>query len=762
MKYNIKDGDLIITPNYVKKELLKEISKQKKIINCKFIDKNTLKKILFETYDEIGIYRVMKEFKLKCEVAKEYLNNIHINYKEINKIRKYLNEEKLLIKSKNNLHNYKRVIIYGYKDIEPYILDKLNIKVIHINPSEEIFTHTAHEFKSQTDEIVYVAEKIAEKLKDVNPEKIKLVLPSSEYKVEVKRIFKMFNIPLNIDDNIKIYSSKTVKDFIDNLKRTKDIKKSLETLPKNDIYNEIVDQVNKLYKIKKVDDIYIEILENKLKGISIKKEYIDGAIDVISFEDIHSKSNYYYILGFNQNVIPKLFNDNELVPDKIKRQLGMFTSVEKNKLEKEKVKNIITTYPNIYISYKLEDKFSSYYPSSMIKDLNIEVIENDNPKLKYSNEYNRILLSELLDDYINYGEKDRRLYSLYSTYKDINYRTYNNQFKNINSKTLNTYLKYPLNLSYTSINNYFLCPFKFYIENILKLNKITDDFNIIIGSLVHYVLENMYEKDFDIDTYFKTYLKDIELSPRNTFFINKIKDIIKEDIEVIKQQDNNSKFREKITEKKITIDKGNDVHFTGIIDKISKLNDYIIITDYKTGSNISNLEGIDEGLNLQLPTYIYLIKRGLNKDYKIAGFYLQKLIHLKPLDKDEDTLNNLKLNGYTINDEDIIKKIDKTYENSKVIKGMKKTKSEFYRYTKLIEESEIEKIENIVDKNIDKVIKAIKDGKFQIEPKKVDRENISCKYCRYKDLCYVKEDNIKYLKLKSLKEIVGDENASMD
>lgn len=753
MKYDIKDGDLIITPNHIKEEILKEISKNKKIINCKFMTLNKLKEYLFKTYDDYTIYKVMKKYNLKYKIAKEYLDNIY--FKDVISMNNYLKENNLLIKK--TFPNFKRIIIIGYKTLEPYILDRLKMNVQYLNTKEEKYIHQVHEFNNQTDEIVYIAEKIIENLKEVTPNQIKLVIPNSEYIVEVQRIFKMLNIPLNIKNNSKIYSSKTVRDFIDVLKKTKDMNTSLELITKNEIYNTIIDIINKLYKIKNVDDTYIEILENKLKETSQKNQYKEGAIDVIPFEDIHSKNNFYFILGFNQNIIPKIFSDDDLLPDKEKKHLGMFTSIEKNKLEKEKVKDILTTYPNIYISYKLEDKFSTYYPSSMIKDLNLEVIKGREPKLKYSNEYNKILLSILLDDYINYGEKDKRLYPLCSTYKDIEYKTYSNEFKKISN--LKQYLPKPFNLSYTSINNYFLCPFKFYIENVLKLSKITDDFPILIGSLVHYTLQNMYEKDFDIDTCFNTYLKNVDISPRQEFFIKKIKNILKEEIKVIKIQDNNSKFKEIINEKKITIDKGNNITFTGIIDKISKLDDYIIITDYKTGSNMSNLEGIDEGLNLQLPSYIYLIKKGLNRDYKIAGFYLQKLLHSKQLDKDIDITENLKLNGYTINDEKIINKIDKTYENSKTIKGMKKTKTGFYKYAKLIEESEIEKIENIVEENIEKVIKGVEEGYFPIKPKKVKRKNISCKYCKYQDLCYYKEDDIKYLKLKPLKEIVGDQNA---
>ena len=52
----IKDGDLIIAPNHIKIDILKEISKKKKIINCKFMTIEEFKRRNFETYDEKSIY----------------------------------------------------------------------------------------------------------------------------------------------------------------------------------------------------------------------------------------------------------------------------------------------------------------------------------------------------------------------------------------------------------------------------------------------------------------------------------------------------------------------------------------------------------------------------------------------------------------------------------------------------------------------------------------------------------------------------------
>ena len=749
---NIEKYDLIITQNHIKEEILKKASEEKKLIKTKFMSLDDFKNTMYPTYDERSIYHLMKNHNIKYTLAKEYLENIFIDENKINIYRSELEKENLLI---HKTFNYKHIIVIGYDNIEPYIKEKLDkLKAEYLIQKSEAKTPIVYEFDSSEEELVYVCEKIIEDLKQTNIENMYLVVPNEDYKIEINRIFKLYNIPLDINNNQTIYSTKTGQDFLKTLKETKNIEEALNKTPKNETYNQIINILNKYIFIKEIDKTYIEIIENELKQTNIKTKEIEGALKVINIDEIYEKNKYYYILGFNQNIIPKIHEENGIIIDKIKKQNKMFTSTLKNKIEKEKIKKILN-YPNIYISYKLKDNFNSYYPSSLIEDLNLEV-KKEKPKLTNSNKYNKLYLSTLLDDYINYNEENENINYLYPTYDNIYYKSYDNQFKIQNKEIIKEYLNKDLTLSYTSINNYFLCPFKFYIENILKLNKIENTFPILIGNLFHHILQNLYNEDFNLDTIFTNYLKDKELSPKETFFIRKLKEVIKEDIEVIKMQDNQTNFKAKQTEKRITLQKTKNIKFTGIVDKISELDNYIIITDYKTGTPNTTLDNIEDGLNMQLPVYIYLIKNGLDKEKQIVGFYLQKLINKSYTE--EDTINNLKLNGYTIESENLIEKIDNTYEDSKIIKGMKKSKTGFYKYTKLITQKEIDKIEEITESNIDKVIKAIKETDFKINPKRLNNELISCKYCKYKDLCFYKEEDITNLKQKPFKEI-GDENA---
>ena len=65
---------------------------------------------------------------------------------------------------------------------------------------------------------------------------------------------------------------------------------------------------------------------------------------------------------------------------------------------------------------------------------------------------------------------------------------------------------------------------------------------------------------------------------------------------------------------------------------------------------------------------------------------------------------------------------------------------------KILDDIKIDKLYNIVDKNIDKAIDNIVNANFKINPKRIDNVNVGCLYCPYKDICYMTEKDIEDLK----------------
>lgn len=772
MLESIKDNSIVITTNNIKNNILLSMSKNKIIKNIKFMNILEFKNNYYGTIDNNAIYYVMKKYSYSYDVTKNYLNNIFYKYDVLTSLYNDLLDNNLLVFNKhfkNELIN-KNIYVIGYDDIDTYLKsDLLNLNAIFLNNYENNnYIHDVLEFNSQSEEINYIAiDIINNHINELN--KTYLVNVSTSYETELKRIFNLYNIPININSKESIYSLFDIQLFINNLKDTYDLVSSIELIKDNNIKNKVIDIINK-YDIDNVDDIFINIIINDIKHTYKDNDIYDNAINVISFDDMIDLNSNYYILNFNQGVIPKVFHDDDLISDEIKKKLGINTSLDKVLNYKNKIINILNNYKNLTITYKLKDNYSEYMKSPLIDELNLNILKVNNNDYKYSNNYNRLVLGEYLDEYFKFNILNDNLSNLYATYNDINYLTYNNDFKTVDYNLLKEYLNNKINLSYSSLNNYFHCAFKYYINNILKLDKFEDTFQTLIGNLYHFVLSKMYEDNFELKACYDEFLKDKVLSNKERFFLSKLYIELESIVEVIKYQDSKSDFKNVLTEKYVSIDKSTDINinFVGFIDKIkyTEINNtkYISIIDYKTGSVDTSLDNINYGFNLQLPIYIYLIK-SVDNQSRIVGFYLQKILNNKKINTDnlkQDLYKDLKLIGYTIDDEEIISKFDHTYENSEVISSLKLTSKGFAKYSKLIKEEDINKIIEIVNNHINEVISKIKSGDFKINPKRINNELIGCKFCKYKDLCFKKEENIIDLKHTSIISILGGEDDGMD
>ena len=124
------------------------------------------------------------------------------------------------------------------------------------------------------------------------------------------------------------------------------------------------------------------------------------------YKQTFSNDEYVFVLGFNQDALPKMEKDIAFINDAAKEEVSLYTTNYLNKRNKQLVEYILSNIKNLYLSYKLASPFSSFYKSSLVTDLNLEIIR---PKLNYnySNLHNKLLLGEKIDSYIKYGEKDK-------------------------------------------------------------------------------------------------------------------------------------------------------------------------------------------------------------------------------------------------------------------------------------------------------------------------------------------------------------------
>ena len=770
-----QNNTLIVCPNATKIKILNEQMQDDKLYNIKFMTKEEFKNNYFYSYDDETLYYLLKKYNYNLDVAKIYLKNLYVidenkDYKNpklvfLKNLKIELLKENLLKQNKSfkEFIKNKNIIVLNYYDLDKYEEEALHTNLVF--PKTNLTTKVV-ECKSLEEEVNYVCLKILSLLgTGVDINKISLTNVSNDYYYTLNKLFKYYKIPLNIDFKDAIYTTKIVKDYLE----TKEL--DLEDKNKLIINQKLVSILSTLSTLEDNTKEYYTLLIDKLKHTYIPVKKKNNAVNIKDlYSDTFTNDEHVFVLGFNQDILPKMEKDIAYINDALKSEVSLYTTSYLNKRNKEALTYILGNIDNLYLSYKLSSPFSNFYKSSLITDLKLEIISPSLDKFNASDLYNRLRLAEKLDLYHLYGEKEYGLESLYSHYK-IPYNSYSNKYTKINTDTYLTNLPYPLKLSYTSLNTYNECSFKYYIKYVLKLDKYEDTFAAFIGSLYHNIL-SLYEKtDFNFEEEYAKYLEKRSPSLKEKLLLLRIKEDLLKLISVLKSQKLLTGFDNALYEKKIEVplDKEVSVIFTGTIDKImyyQKIEDtYFSIIDYKTGFIDTNIEPMKYGLHMQLPVYLYLIH--FSKVFTnpiFTGIYYQNILFSYPTwtskkSKEEIYKENLYLQGYSTTDTSILARFDSTYEKSEYIKSLSyDSEKGFGTYAKTIDNNTLYNLITYTKNHISQKTDSILSSDFSINPKVYAGKNIACEFCGYQDLCYMKDQDQVYLdKVDDLSFLGGDE-----
>ena len=785
----VKDDTVLVVPNSIKESVITTITEQKPLTNIKYISLEELRRKVIFDYDERAIFYLMEKYNIKYDVAKIYLDNIiyvcesDSKDKKITKlleIKREIEENKLNIINMYNEYKNKNIIVYGYHFISEFdlgMLKKLSDKVNVISiPNSENNHKYIYEFKTIKEEVEYVFEYIAGLLnKGVCINNIKIMGLTNDYYGIMRRYSEIYNIPVMLPNESNIYSTEIGNYFLENINDNnvfENIRNKFDCSEDNvDIINKLINICNKYVWANNFLEVK-DLIVHDMKNNRIKAKELKNSIKLISFDEEVNDEYYVIIMGFNYGSIPVIYKDEEYLSDKLKLSLGLATSVVKNKKEKEYIISKIKNIKNLIITYKLSNNTESYTISNLNDELKLEIVKENKLVYTYSDKANKIKLASNIDKLVKFGVKEKELSLLYSNYKDINYLEYKNDYTKIDKEKFKEYINNELSLSYSNMDNYFKCGFRYYLNNILKLNPYEETFMTILGNLFHEVLSKAFSDDFDLNKEYNNFLdkQTYEFSNKELYFIKKAKDDLKFVIETIKKQYQYTSLNKAMYEEKVCIDKSNSVKvtFNGIIDKVlyeEKDNNTIVcIIDYKTGNPDININNSIYGLGLQLPVYLYLSKN-MEKinNVEIAGFYLQKILNKEIVKDYKHTYlslleDGLKLQGYSNDNVEILRELDDSYDNSNMIKSLKTTKTGFYSYSKVISNEQIDNLINLVDKKIEEARDNILDVSFDINPKKIGKENIGCKYCNFNDICYMEQKDIIELKEYKNAEFLGGES----
>ena len=767
---NIEDlkNKIVIIKDSSKKSLLSKINQENKLVNVKIITLSELKKKYLFDYTKETIFYVVNKYNVIQDIAKKYIENLYYlndntEYEKVNKLRE-IKEDLLsnnLIKENKLFKSFlknKDIILWNlkYEDkLYQNIFDELREcnNVISYDEESDSPKKPLYRASNMEEEVTFIASYICRLINEgIDINNIKLANVKDEYIFTITKVFKLFNIPVDLKSKTSIYGTKIVKLFCENYKS--DINETLDIVKENlkdekdeQIYKQIINIVNEYCFVDDYETVK-EFIFNDLKNIKIKKEKYKNMIRQYDIENDLLTDDYIILMNFNEGVIPVNHKDEDYFNDEIKQALNQSTSFEQNKNATDNLKNKIKSLKNLIVTYRTHDQKDEIYVSSAYDK---ELLEEKELIIDYtySNNYNKIKLVSLKDEYNKFGTVTQDLKLLNAMYNE-KYLSYDNKFKNIEAEKVREFLNNKLSLSYSSINNYYKCAFRYYLTNILKIDKYEDTFDQTIGNIFHKILSECFVDNYDLDSKFEEYSKEAnyEYTLADKFFLSKVKKDLVLLIDTIKNNLKYTQLTKMMCEKEvnITINENLGISFKGYIDKImyDEFNGETIvcIIDYKTGNPNPKIENVKYGLDMQLPVYIYLIKNFKElENVKIGGFYLQKVLN-KKIDI-EEKIKELKLQGYTNSDINIAEKVDKTYANSKLINNLKaKQDGSFYANSKVISDEEIDELASNVESKIIEASEKVYNAEFNINPKQLKGKNIGCEYCKYKDICYMKHDNI--------------------
>lgn len=731
---DIKDNMLLICPSDIKEKIL---TNNKSLVDISFMTLEEYKKRYYFDYDYHTVKYLMDTYGYTLNNAKEIIESLYFvedkdypnnKLNDLVKIKKELLDKNLLMLDPLfNKHN-KDTIVYGYGDIR--LNDAKVLKGTIIDKHYNIY-----EFDTIESELEYVYESIFELLENGIDINNIYIVADNEYENYFKRYNSYYDFKVNYPSDNSLYGTEAAKKFLEDIKL-----KGRET-----IYNELTnkDLVNILNKYLDLNEAYDFIVED-LKHIKLNKKYKD-VVQVVSNNYLFSDFDYVFYLGFNDKV-PAYKKDNEYLDNEMCHLLGIDDTNDKNRIIKENLICNLSNIKNLSLSYSKNSPFNKYERQMLFSDVNYITYTN---KYLHSDRANKNRYGELLDNLDKYGEHNDDLDSMYSTYDRNNYGDYDNSYKNFNVG------KETVELSYSSMQSYYECAFKYYLDNILRPDDSDATFFTTIGTIAHNVLQEMVldnTKDFDE-------LWDNQVtftSAKELYFNKKIKEEIREDFNIILKQKELSYFDDVECEKRIKLKLRDNIFFKGFIDKILKCKDNLCIVDYKTGNTKIEDKYFEFGLNLQLPSYLYLLQEDPSK---IIGFYLQHLVAPKYVydeKKDIETQKNedMKLTGFTSSDISRINILEDLDGKSNVVSKLAITKNgELSKNSKVISDEDMKDMIKLVEDKILEASTSILNNDFSINPKVIDNKNVSCTYCRYKDICYKRIKDYVYYETKKEEEV---------
>jgi hypothetical protein len=687
----------------------------------------------------------------------------------------FLQSEKLLLPHPLARIKYqgKKVLVDGYYRDDPQLLSLF--KQYDMNASFKPLSQpsralTLHSFEGIEDEVSWFFNHVASLIQQGIPtHNILLIDPGMEYRYELERQSTYFGIPLQFPNDQNLYSLPISQWFISQLEQGIE----LETIwlgqhpfSVNDV--ELLKQA--LIKIELVSvpqSLRSEYIRFYFQQTKVTPTRLSQTIKVVG--DTYAPDHHVFVMGFSQGRYPKITRGEPGLSEEAKQDYGLINKRQDNEIKRYKMLQLLGRHPNLKISYSVLENGVIKLPSPLAQTLNMKIsptaVAYD--QTDYSNQ-----LGLIRKEVYKYLKKRYQ-------YEHPYLASYQKQFPASIESFRYQYKAMPLNLkhsslrlSYSAINDYYQCGFKYYVSRILKIKPMNEDrFYLHLGTFAHQIFEELgtrldeFEKRFD-----QVLASQKELSAKERLLFSHLKTKLYEVCEFNLAHQQVMLSSEVQTEVEMTFNLDEQTSLVGFIDKLILIKDesnnsYVAVVDYKSGEESFDERMLPYGWSLQLPIYAWMLAHHPDyRDKPILGVFIQHILN-KGFGKETMTIDNrhypksYQLDGVAISDMKQFQYLDKTFQegSAKFIQGVALKKNGEPKVSKSLKElSDFKRYITVAEAKILEANQKIRAGDFSINPKKIGQK-ISCQHCSFIDICFRQNRDIQLIDVQESTEETSED-----
>ncbi len=769
---------LIIAKSGVKTHILKRMREEKIFHPVRFMSKEDLfQKVFFEA-DENLLHHAAEILDKKPDVVKPLLRYLYTVDERASYRRRWpkmLKDLKLQLKKRGVLWDsrnadavfsthkiivsdefYDPLFDIALEKLKPYDVERVSFEKTH---RPNIVSKRFATLEEEIRDVMISIRRLEEK--GVPFSDIAIVNAHNAYHSLLLRMKEAFSVPLNGVRKRPLYAFPTAKRFLEALDGDASdlyeaFKKAFEELgrPRRNMEERIVEAirttVNPLVRLDADVKAVFPYIVHLFKRRQVTLTQYTDAVECTTFNDLNDRYEHVFIVGTHEGHFPVYTAENDLLDKADREEIGFPLSEAENTKRKQEILDAPARFANVTVSFSEKSAEEHYSESHVVASLKqryniVEELPHSLEAQPYSKSVDMLHAKALYDDYALYGKKDDALEIFRGLFED-ELGTYDNRFSDLHEETLRRILPEPLQLSYTKLNAYFECPFRFYIEHLLSIEETEETMNMVLGRFFHSVLETTLDEETLTDERLEEVLQEhLKTSPtaQERFYLERAKEAIKTARNHIRRQHQKTNYEthalEGRYEKSYLSEKARVV---GVIDKVLRDQDDYALIDYKSTKPTFDLRLAYYGMSAQLLVYMLLfLETAPNAAF--TGFYEQTILH-NPFKRDfkksyaKQVRDFYKLRGYTVNDLRRIERFDPEYETDPFIDKLRTKKDGTLRKTtKQFASADLRNLLEHMDSLLEDAFEKILSGRFDVSPWQDDKgRTISCEHCPFSDVCY--------------------------